>query len=65
MSDFFSFPEKESLCQENAGTVKAEFYGMGKAGVQTGSICSVTLTARVNGILYSWKLVSTEYLSAV
>ena len=26
MSDFFSFPEKESLCQKNAETVKAEFY---------------------------------------
>jgi hypothetical protein len=25
MSDSFSFPEKEQLCQENEGTAKAEF----------------------------------------
>ncbi len=36
---------------------------MGKASVQTGSICSITLTAQVNGIpVYSWKLVSTDKL---
>ena len=50
MSDSFSFPEKESLCQKNAETVKVEFYGMEKASVQMGSICSVTLTAQVKGI---------------
>lgn len=50
MSDFFSFPEKESLCQKNAETVKVEFCGMEKAGVQIGSICSITLTAQVKGI---------------
>lgn len=35
---------------ENAETIKVEFYGMEKASVQMGSICSVTLTVQVKGI---------------
>ena len=50
MSDSFSFPEREPLCQRNAETIKAELYGIEKAGVQTGSICPVTLTAQGKGM---------------
>ena len=52
MSDSFSFPERESLCQKNAETVKVEFYGMEKASVQMGRICSVTLTLHVKERYY-------------
>ena len=57
MSDSFSLPEKEQLCQKNAETTKAEYSGMERASGQTENICSDTLTALgkdIQCIVGSW-----------
>lgn len=63
MSDFFSKTEKESLCQKNEETVRAESCVAEKVGGQDGKYMFRYIDcAGQRQTVYSWKLVSTDKL---